>query len=305
MKPDHLRDTLILGFPEYASRARALGDVLEVPVSIAELHRFPDGESLVRIPEEIPERVVLVRSLDRPNDKLVELLLTSATARELGARHITLVAPYLCYMRQDMAFHAGEPVSQRIIGAFLGSLCDALITVDPHLHRIDDLSEAVPVAQAQSLTAAPLLSHFLVGNLDRPLLVGPDEESAQWVATVAATAGLEHIVAYKQRLGDREVVVTLPSRDYQGRDIVIVDDIASTGFTLVEVANELKTAGAAHLYALVTHALFEQGALERIRQAGVREVWTTDSLSHETNSVALLPLLVEALARLLGASSPK
>ncbi len=97
---------------------------------------------------QLPARAVLLRSLYQPNDKLVELLLAARAARGLGVRHLTLVAPYLAYMRQDIAFHPGEAVSQRIVGPFLASLFDAVVTVDRHLHRVATLPEAVPAAQA-------------------------------------------------------------------------------------------------------------------------------------------------------------
>ena len=101
---------------------------------------------------------MILRTLNNPNEKLVELLLAAQTARTLGASHLTLVAPYLAYMRQDIAFQPGEAVSQRIVGRFLAGLFDAVITVDPHLHRVATLQEAVPVTQAVVLSGAPLLS---------------------------------------------------------------------------------------------------------------------------------------------------
>ena len=130
--------------------------------------------------------MVLLRTLDHPNEKLVDLLLAARTARLLGARHLTLVAPYLAYMRQDMAFHPGEAVSQRIVGRFLADLFDAVITVDPHLHRIARLAQAVPVAQAVVLSGAPLLADLIAQRRPGALLVGPDSESAQWVSQAAA-----------------------------------------------------------------------------------------------------------------------
>ena len=129
-------EILILGFPDYEQQAHDLASALDAPVCIVDLHRFPDGESLVRIPASLPQRVVLFRTLDNPNNKLIELMLCSTTARALGAKHITLVAPYLCYMLQDQAFHPGEAVSQRIVGQFIETLCDSLITVDPHLQGL-------------------------------------------------------------------------------------------------------------------------------------------------------------------------
>jgi len=127
---------MLLGFADYRPQAESLANALGLPYREVEVHRFPDTECKLRLPSGLPERVVICRSLDRPDTKLVELLLTSATARELGARELTLVAPYLCYMRQDTAFQPGEAISQRIIGRFLAELFDSLITVDPHLHRV-------------------------------------------------------------------------------------------------------------------------------------------------------------------------
>ncbi len=160
-------------------------------------HRFPDGEVKLRLPPSLPERVVIQRTLDQPDAKLVELLLTARTARELGATHLTLVAPYLAYMRQDIAFNPGEAVSQRIIGRFLAELFDAIITVDPHLHRVARLEDAVPVAQAIVVSGAPLLADLIARQRPGTLLIGPDAESAQWVAQAAARHGMDHAVCTK------------------------------------------------------------------------------------------------------------
>ena len=123
----------------------------------------------------------MLRSLHQPNEKLLELLLAAQTARELGAREVTLVAPYLAYMRQDCAFAPGEAVSQRHVGGFLAALFDRLVTVDPHLHRVAALGDIAPGADAVAVSAAPLIGRFLREHAAAPVLVGPDEESAQWV----------------------------------------------------------------------------------------------------------------------------
>jgi ribose-phosphate pyrophosphokinase len=146
-----------------------------------ERHRFPDGELKVRLPASLSEHVVLQRSLDQPNEKLLELLLAAQTARQLGAKQLTLVAPYLAYMRQDIAFTPGEAVSQRIVGRFLADLFDAVITVDPHLHRVATLQEAVPVHRAVALSGAPLLADLIAVRRPGAMLIGPDSESAQWL----------------------------------------------------------------------------------------------------------------------------
>ena len=133
----------LLYFDDEADAASRLAGAAGLTPAAIERHRFPDGELKLRLPCALPERVVLLRTLAQPNEKLVELLLAAHTARALGARHLTLVAPYLAYMRQDIAFVPGEAVSQRIVEHFLASLFDAVITVGPHLHRITTLDVAV------------------------------------------------------------------------------------------------------------------------------------------------------------------
>jgi ribose-phosphate pyrophosphokinase len=285
----------VLGFEDYAPQARVLAEALGVNCGFIEVHRFPDGESRLRLPEQLPERVVFCRSLDHPNDRLVELLLAAETARTLGARHLILVAPYLCYMRQDVAFHPGEAVSQRIVGRFLANLFDELVTVDPHLHRVHSLAEAVPAGRAVALSAAPAMGDFLAARNARALLVGPDRESEQWVSVVAARAGLDYGVAEKTRSGDRSVTIRLPERDYSGADIVLIDDLASTGRTLAVAARQLRAAGARRVDVLVTHALFVDDAFAELLAAGVTEVWSSDSITHSSNAFPLAPLLAAAV----------
>ena len=133
----------------------------------------------MRLPPQLPEQLLLLRGLHQPNHKLVELLIALPAARALGARQILLVSPYLAYMRQDMAFTPGEAVSQRHIAALLGSLVDGLITVDPHLHRIQSLDEVMPGKRGIALSAAPLLGAWVAQQVPGALLLGPDEEALQ------------------------------------------------------------------------------------------------------------------------------
>jgi len=287
---------LVLGFPDYEEQSRTLAQRLDVPCKIVHVHRFPDGESLVRLPEALPVHVVLCRSLDRPNDKLIELLLAAATARELGAERLTLVAPYLCYMRQDKAFVTGEAVSQRIVGEFIADLFDAVVTVDPHLHRTKHLDEVIPDRPVATLSSAALMSAFLGGQAGNPFLLGPDSESRQWVQAVAKGARLDYGVASKERISDREVSITLPEEDIAGREVVVIDDVASTGHTLAETARQAYSARAARVDVLVTHALFAGGAERELREAGVDKLWSTDSIPHESNVIPLAELLAGAVA---------
>jgi len=284
-----------VGFPDYREAAHRLARAAGMPYAEAQIHHFPDGETRVQLPESLPEHVVLCQTLDHPNSKLVELVLAAATARELGAKHITLVAPYLCYMRQDKAFHPGEAVSQQIIGTLLSQWIDALISVDSHLHRVHRLQDAVPVDPAINLSATTVMSAFLGEQMDNPFLVGPDEESEQWVAAIARDRDFDYRVARKQRLGDQQVRVSLPKADYRHRHVVLVDDVASTGRTLEEAALALACFEPASISVLVTHALFVGDALLRLQRAGIKNIWSTDAIPHPSNVLHLDQLLAEAL----------
>ena len=135
----------VLCFDDEEAVAARAASAAGMALAVVERHRFPDGEMRLRLPAELPARVVLWRGLQQPNEKLVEVLLAAQTARTLGAKHLTLVSPYLAYMRQDIAFNPGEAISQRIVGGLLAGLFDAIITVDPHQHRVATLHEAMPV----------------------------------------------------------------------------------------------------------------------------------------------------------------
>lgn len=289
---------MLLYFDDQRDAATRLAVAAGLTAACIERHHFPDGELKLRLPACVPARTVLYRSLDKPNEKLVELLLAARTARALGATHLTLVAPYLAYMRQDMAFSPGEAISQRIVGQFLSSIVDAVIAVDPHLHRVATLQELVPGAEAVVLTGAEVLADMIVQRRATPLLVGPDAESAQWIALAAARHGLDHMVCTKVRSGDRDVAVALPAGDVAGRSVVILDDMASTGHTIAAAARLLRDAGAASIDAAVTHALFTAQAMELMRASGIGEVWSTDCVTHASNVVSMADLLADALRRL-------
>jgi ribose-phosphate pyrophosphokinase len=288
-------DNVVLGFAGYHEPAKRLAERAGIPYQEIEIHTFPDGESRVRLPVPLPEKAIVCLTLDHPNDKLVDLVLVAGTARRLGIRSLTLVAPYLCYMRQDKEFHPGESISQKIIGELLSGYFDVLVTVDPHLHRVHSLDEVFPGTKCTVLTATRPMSEFLAKTVENPLLIGPDEESLQWVESIAADKACDFAVAKKKRTGDFSVDVTLPEMNYSGRDVVLVDDIASSGQTLVNAAEKLKAKNVGSISVLVTHALFAGDAVEQLKQAGVKNIWSTDSVLHDSNCIHLDSLLEESL----------
>lgn len=294
MSPD-----LLLAFEDEWPLAQRLAAALGgLPLQRIERHRFPDGELKLTLPASLPQRVALLRGLHHPNDKLVETLIVAPAARELGARELSLVCPYLAYMRQDIAFQPGEAVSQRHIARLLAGHFEALVTIDPHLHRIASLDEVMPGCRSSAVSAAPALGAWIAERLERPLLLGPDEEALQWVAHASRAHGFDHAACTKQRFGDRDVRVMLPALPVAGRAVVLVDDVASTGRTLIEAATACLAAGAATVDVAVTHPLFVGSALAQLRATGVRHVWSSDAVPHETAVIPVAPLLAEAIRAL-------
>lgn len=276
-------------------RAIDVADILCIPQLNIDVHRFPDSESKITLPIISTDSIAIFLSLDQPNSKLIELMLACSTLQESHHKPIILIAPYLCYMRQDSAFEIGQAVSQKIIGRFLAGFITDIITVDAHLHRTAELLQAVPCEHAINLSSAGLQADFLGKQQNNAILVGPDSESEQWVSQVAQLADMEYIVANKHRTGDHQVNITLPDFDLSGRDIILIDDIASTGQTLASCAQVISRQPVNSIHALITHALFNDDAEKIMHQSGIQSVWSTDSIKHPTNRISLAPLLAEAL----------
>lgn len=288
----------LFAFAEGMEPAARLATACGLPLRTIACRRFPDGESLVTVPQAA-ETALLYRSLDDANGKLVELLLAASALRDGGAKRVALITPYLAYMRQDMAFHPGEAVSQRVIGRLLADWFDAVLTVDPHLHRIARLEQAIPGIPALALSAAPALVAALEGIDPATVLVGPDSESRPWVESIARPLGLDLLVGEKVRHGDRAVSLALPGIEtVHGRPALLVDDVVSSGTTLAACARLLHQAGAAGVNALATHALAQPEDLCRLRDAGIASLRATDSTAHVAGTIPLAPVLAAGVMAL-------
>lgn len=266
-----------------------------------EVREFPDGETYVRMKSDVRgARASLVCTLARPATKILPLLFAAATLREHGAAEVILVAPYLPYLRQDMAFQPGEALTSRDFANLLSEAFDAIFTVDPHLHRYRALSE-VYRTRATAVHAAPLLADWVMRHVERPLLVGPDAESEQWVKEIAALAGAPHIVLTKRRLGDRAVRLKLPEvAPWRGCDPVLADDMISTGTTVFEAASLLLANGFSRPACLAVHALHSQDVATKLAQV-TSGVWSTDSIPHPSNCFRIAPLVAKAISTAAGA----
>lgn len=289
-------DTLVVPLPGNERLADTLVSSLKVERGSAVVRRFPDGESYVRLEQPAHGReVILVCTLHHPDDKLLPLLFLAATARELGARSVGLVAPYLAYMRQDRRFQEGEAVTSVHFAALLSRSFDWIVTVDPHLHRRSSLADIYSM-RCVVVHGAAAVSSWIRHNVSRPVLVGPDTESAQWVEAVAQDAGAPMMVLEKVRRGDRDVSVTVPDvGHWKAHTPVIVDDIISTAHTMIETVQHLRAAGLAAPVCIGVHAVFADGAYEQLVNAGVQRVVTTDTIPHPTNEIELASFLADGV----------
>jgi ribose-phosphate pyrophosphokinase len=290
----------LIGFEDEAAPAGRLADALGAECEIVRVHHFPDGESLPRVPAPAAETTVIYRSLDRPNSKLVELLLAADACRRAGARRLILAAPYFCYLRQDAVFEPGEPLSRDVIGPLVGACFDAVVTVQAHLHRTADLAAALGT-QAINLWPIEALADALPSYAAPPLVVAPDAEAGPWARAWAERLGGEATGLTKVREGDFDISLDEPAARFDGRAVVIVDDVASSGRTLEQAALLARRHGARSIDVAVVHAMMGPAALERLREAGVREIVSADSVPHPTNAAALAPLLAIAIRGIIEA----
>lgn len=287
---------LLLCFEGRAPFAQQLAQRCGLETAQVGLHRFPDGESLVRVESRVAGRDCIVFcTLKDPDSIVFPLLSVAYTARELGARSVGLLAPYLAYMRQDKRFNAGEAVSSRPFAQLISTHFDWLVTVDPHLHRYQRL-DAIYRLQNTVVSAVPLMADWVREHVDRPLLVGPDEESLQWVGAVAEQAAAPFVVLQKRRQGDEDVEIIVPDvEQWLGCTPVLVDDILSTGHTLSKTVAALRQRGFPAPLCLAVHAVFAGDAQARLSGAGAARLVTANTIEHPTNAVDLSAPIAAAL----------
>lgn len=294
---DHDPDTpLLVPLPGGDELAQRLADGGVGQLAALTRRRFPDGEWYVRYDTQPADRdVVLVGSLGGTDAQLLPLLFLSGAARELGARSIGLVAPYLGYLRHDAVFEPGEAVTARLFASTISRSVDWLATVDPHLHRLESLADVYSIP-AEALSCARWIARWLRTQVERPLLIGPDEESAQWVQAVAELADAPWVVLEKTRRGDRDVEVTaLPDHVDSTRSPVLLDDIVSTGRTMLEGVRAIRAAGLGRPVCIAIHAVFADDITETLVDAGAERVASCNTLKHATNVIDVTQLLAGAL----------
>lgn len=253
---------------------------------------FPDGESYIRI--ETPVKgchCIILADLSQADAKFLPFVFLAATLRELGASSVGLLAPYLSYMRQDRRFIDGEAVTSRIFAKQISNHVDWLVTVDPHLHRYHSLDEIYSIPNTV-VQGAPALAKWLV-NQKKVFLVGPDAESEQWVSQIAERSGHPFVIGEKQRFGDTDVVVSLPSLlEFQGYTAIIIDDVISSGQTILKCIEALNEQGICDIKCAAVHGIFANNSDLALIKKGLTELITTNTIAHASNKIDIAGLLL-------------
>jgi len=283
---------VLVPLPGNEAMTEKLARLLVAETIEPEIRAFPDGESYFRLDRDLHGRsVALVCTLDHPDAKFLSLLFASRTLSEFGAASVGLVAPYLCYMRQDRRFQTGEALTANLFASLLSPHFDWLVTVDPHLHRIHALEDiySVPV---RALHATSLIAGWIAREVKRPLVIGPDAESAQWARRIATDAGAAYITLNKVRHGDRAVDISASDLSgWRDHTPVLVDDIISTGRTMIETLKQLRIATLPPAICVGVHGIFAPGAYEELCSAGAARIITTNTIVHPTNAIDVCQLL--------------
>jgi len=288
---------VVLAYEYSKELGKSLAKKLKAKFSIVEVKEFPDREKLIQVKINVKgKQVIVVNSLFNPDEKIIDICLTADTLKDLGAKNITLIAPYLGYMRQDKRFHPGECVSSRVMAKLLNNSVDKIITIDPHIHRYKSLKDIFTIP-AKKLTANPLIADYIEKKFRNEVIIGPDWESYQWAEEIAKHIKVDATVLKKTRFSSRHVEVKMVKPvEIKGKNVIIVDDIISTGHTVIEAAKKAKGLGAKSVSAIGVHGLFAENALGKLKKAKVKVI-TCNTIEGNTAKIDVLPIIFNELKK--------
>jgi len=292
---------IVIGGPTSEPLAVKVANELGLVAGKLEVRRFPDGEKYLRVLMDVQgQDIAVIQSIHHtPDELLFEYLLLADTLKDLGARRVITFIPYFAYARQDERFKPGEALSFKTVSKLIESVgTDEVYTIDMHQHRVVKSSEVFRIP-SHNLSAMPLLADHIkkLGKLQNPLIIGPDAESEQWAKLAAERLRTDYDVFLKTRLGDANVEVRPRKANASGRDVLIVDDIISTGGTIVEAVRVLQGQGAKRIQVACTHPILAPGALEKIRDTGVEDVIGTDTVPSPISVVTVAPVIADQVRK--------
>jgi len=289
---------ILIPGPASQSLGKKVAEILNARIVPVNLKTFPDGEYCLRFEGDLKdEEVIVVQTTGPPQDtNIMQLLLMLDTAKDLGAKKVTAVVPYLAFARQDKRFLQGEVVSAETLVKLIEACgTDRFITVN--IHAENTLKRfSVPTENLSAITL--LAEHFKSRGLGGAFSLSPDKGAIKLAEETDRILGGGCGWLRKER--DRytgEIQVEEKSLNVEGRDVIVFDDIISTGGTIARAVKMLKTQGARRVYASCVHPLLIGEAKKKITESGAEEIVGTDSIPSSVRTVSLAPLIAEALAR--------
>jgi ribose-phosphate pyrophosphokinase len=280
------------------SIARALGAKAHFPV----VERFPDGETHVVAPA-IEGTAIYVQTMHPyPNEMLAEMEFTIDLLKELGAGRVIAVVPYLAYTRQDTRHVEGEGIAIKSMLRMLEAAgVNDIVSVDIHLHRLglEELSGMTSI-KLHEVSAVDALAKEAGRFLEKPVVVGPDSESERWAMRAAELLDSHYDVLEKHRISPKEIEIRPKTMDVKGRDVLIIDDIVSTGDTIKKVIMSLRAKGANEIAAAFTHGVLSgEDAAAGLYRAGATYLISTNTIDNEFSRVNVGPVIAGKLKELL------
>src|SRR3989344_1031605 len=288
---------LIIGCSNSRELAKNISKILNCEYSELKVNKFPDGELYVKFNAELKNKeIILIQTLHPSNDALLELIFACHTAKELGCRNIKLVIPYLAYIRQDKRFNPGEAVSSRIVGSLL-SCVDEIITIDPHLHRFNSLNEVFNT-KTKKLTANEIIKKFISKNFKNPVIIGPALESYQWAKKIALEINAEASILKKERFSSTKVKVSAVNGiEIKNKEVIIIDDIISTGNTILEAIKNIKKLKPRSINVIGIHGIFaDKKVYEEIKKS-TKSIITTNTIPNKNAKIDISQLIADSIKK--------
>ena len=267
---------IIIGCSKGKHLANKIAKKVNKKYSELTVKKFPDGETYLKFNTKVKgKKIILVQSFYGDiNDLMIEVLFAADTVKDLGAKSVALVAPYFPYLRQDDRFRPGESVSLRVVADIMDKFLDEIYIMDPHLHREKTLSHIFKI-KAHKISACESIGRYLKKNVKNRVIIGPDWESYKWADKVAENCGCKSYILKKTRYSARKVKVELNKKvNLKGKNIVIVDDMVSTGHTIIEAAKSLRKLGAGKIKCVCVHGIFTENALKKLKKANIHTICT-------------------------------